>query len=153
MSADLPIFRCGGCPAQAGCAGVRDCSRLRQGADGCHRCRHGSRQIYERTFREVVVLGRTLRKRAADVLAYFDRPGTSNGPALHAPHPQPPPLAPASIGLRRGEPSVRCRTIGCGGIRRHCLSRDGLCGGCLSRGDSVLVLEQGLAFHQPGEAE
>ena len=25
-------------------------------------------------------LGRTLKKRAADVLAYFDRPGTSNGP-------------------------------------------------------------------------
>ncbi|OKI49588.1 hypothetical protein A6A27_09065 [Micromonospora sp. CB01531] len=25
-------------------------------------------------------LGRTLSKRAADVLAYFDRPGTSNGP-------------------------------------------------------------------------
>ena len=25
-------------------------------------------------------LGRTLRKRAADILAYFDRPGTSNGP-------------------------------------------------------------------------
>ncbi len=25
-------------------------------------------------------LGRTLAKRAADVLAYFDRPGTSNGP-------------------------------------------------------------------------
>jgi len=25
-------------------------------------------------------LGRTLTKRAADVLAYFDRPGTSNGP-------------------------------------------------------------------------
>ena len=30
--------------------------------------------------REVVTLGRTLTKRAADVLAYFDRPGTSNGP-------------------------------------------------------------------------
>ncbi|MBB4931341.1 transposase [Lipingzhangella halophila] len=29
---------------------------------------------------EVVTLGRTLRKRADDVLAYFDRPGTSNGP-------------------------------------------------------------------------
>ena len=29
---------------------------------------------------EVIVLGRTLKKRAADVLAYFDRPGTSNGP-------------------------------------------------------------------------
>jgi transposase len=29
---------------------------------------------------EVITLGRTLKKRAVDVLAYFDRPGTSNGP-------------------------------------------------------------------------
>lgn len=29
---------------------------------------------------EIIVLGRTLKKRAEDVLAYFDRPGTSNGP-------------------------------------------------------------------------
>ena len=29
---------------------------------------------------EVISLGRTLNRRAADVLAYFDRPGTSNGP-------------------------------------------------------------------------
>jgi transposase len=29
---------------------------------------------------ELIMLGRTLNKRAADVLAYFDRPGTSNGP-------------------------------------------------------------------------
>ena len=29
---------------------------------------------------EVITLGRTLTKRAADILAYFDRPGTSNGP-------------------------------------------------------------------------
>jgi transposase len=29
---------------------------------------------------EVVTLGRTLNKRAVDVLAYFDRPGASNGP-------------------------------------------------------------------------
>ena len=29
---------------------------------------------------EIARLGRTLSKRAADVLAYFDRPGTSNGP-------------------------------------------------------------------------
>jgi transposase len=29
---------------------------------------------------EVITLGRTLTKRAVDVLAYFDRPGTSNGP-------------------------------------------------------------------------
>ena len=30
--------------------------------------------------REVATLGRTLHKRAGDILAYFDRPGTSNGP-------------------------------------------------------------------------
>ncbi|WP_346619007.1 ISL3 family transposase [Blastococcus montanus] len=29
---------------------------------------------------ELTTLGRTLKKRAEDVLAYFDRPGTSNGP-------------------------------------------------------------------------
>jgi transposase len=29
---------------------------------------------------EVTLLGRTLKKRAADIRAYFDRPGTSNGP-------------------------------------------------------------------------
>jgi transposase len=29
---------------------------------------------------ELVTLGRTLKKRAEDVLAYFERPGTSNGP-------------------------------------------------------------------------
>lgn len=29
---------------------------------------------------DLITLGRTLKKRAADVLAYFDRPGTSNGP-------------------------------------------------------------------------
>ncbi|WP_027587651.1 ISL3 family transposase, partial [Acidipropionibacterium thoenii] len=29
---------------------------------------------------ELRTLGRTLKQRAVDVLAYFDRPGTSNGP-------------------------------------------------------------------------
>jgi len=29
---------------------------------------------------ELITLGRTLNKRALDVLAHFDRPGTSNGP-------------------------------------------------------------------------
>ena len=33
-----------------------------------------------KTLSEVITLGRTLKKRAADVLAYFDRPHTSNGP-------------------------------------------------------------------------
>lgn len=32
------------------------------------------------TLVEVATLGRTLKRHAADVLAYFDRPGTSNGP-------------------------------------------------------------------------
>jgi len=31
--------------------------------------------------REVITLGRTPKKRAADVLAHFDLPGISNGPA------------------------------------------------------------------------
>ena len=29
---------------------------------------------------ELITLGRTLKKRTDDVLAYFERPGTSNGP-------------------------------------------------------------------------
>lgn len=33
-----------------------------------------------KTLTELTTLGRTLAKRADDVLAYFDRPGTSNGP-------------------------------------------------------------------------
>ena len=33
-----------------------------------------------RALSEITTLGRTLTKRAADILAYFDRPGTSNGP-------------------------------------------------------------------------
>ncbi len=32
------------------------------------------------TLTELITLGRTLTKRASDVLAYFDHPGTSNGP-------------------------------------------------------------------------
>jgi transposase len=33
-----------------------------------------------RALQEVITLGRTLKKRSADILAYFDRPHTSNGP-------------------------------------------------------------------------
>jgi len=40
-AADLLLFRCSRCPAQAGCARVRGCLRLCQGADGCRRCRYG----------------------------------------------------------------------------------------------------------------
>jgi transposase len=38
------------------------------------------RQGVPAALREIVTLGHTLKKRAEDVLAYFDRPGTSNGP-------------------------------------------------------------------------
>jgi hypothetical protein len=51
---DLPIFRfSGGADAQLrpDVLGVRGCLRLRQGADGCRRCRHGCRRRYRRTFR------------------------------------------------------------------------------------------------------
>ncbi|MBR7560415.1 transposase, partial [Mycobacterium tuberculosis] len=30
---------------------------------------------------ELITLGRTIKRRAADILAFFDRPGTSNGPS------------------------------------------------------------------------
>lgn len=33
-----------------------------------------------KTLTELITLGQTLKKRTADALAYFDRPGTSNGP-------------------------------------------------------------------------
>jgi transposase len=33
-----------------------------------------------KALQEVITLGRTLKKRAADILAYFDRPGTCNDP-------------------------------------------------------------------------
>ena len=42
--------------------------------------RVGQRRRVPAALSEVITLGRTLKKRAVDVLAYFDRPGTSNGP-------------------------------------------------------------------------
>ncbi|GGV70710.1 hypothetical protein GCM10010277_81890 [Streptomyces longisporoflavus] len=36
---------------------------------------------------EIITLGRTLKKRATDVLAYFERPGTSDGPTEGFPQP------------------------------------------------------------------
>ena len=43
-------------------------------------CRAAHRILAPAALTEVITMGRTLTKRAADVLAYFDRPGTSNGP-------------------------------------------------------------------------
>jgi hypothetical protein len=50
-TADLPLFRCSGCPAHGGCGRVLGCLRLRRGADDCRCCRHGCRLRYEWTFR------------------------------------------------------------------------------------------------------
>ena len=36
--------------------------------------------LWGTTLTELVSLGRTFKRRATDILAYFDRPGTSNGP-------------------------------------------------------------------------
>ena len=33
-----------------------------------------------RSLTEIIALGRTLKRRAGDILAYFDHPHTSNGP-------------------------------------------------------------------------
>ena len=43
------------------------------------RCR-GCRRTSPAAPTELTILGRTLKKPAEDVLGYFDRPGTSNGP-------------------------------------------------------------------------
>ena len=44
-------------------------------------CGGGTPQIVCHLYvHQSLTLGRTMKKRAADVLAYFDRPGTSNGP-------------------------------------------------------------------------
>ena len=45
---------------------------------------------------EISKFGRTLKRRAADALAYFDRPGTSNGPTEAI---QQPPRTPARLRL------------------------------------------------------
>ena len=57
---------------------------------------------------EIAKLGRTLSKRAADVLAYFVRPGTSNGPTKSD---QRPPGAPARLRPRLPQPHQLHRPI------------------------------------------
>ena len=64
---------------------------------------------------EIITLGRTLKKRAADVLAYFDRPGTSNGPteAINGRHR----CAASDSTCRAGRPGSR-------GVRESRAARD-----------------------------
>jgi transposase len=63
---------------------------------------------------EIITLGKTLTKRAVDVLAYFERPGTSNGP--HRGH-QRKARAPARISPRVPQPDQLHRPIAAGDRR------------------------------------
>ena len=65
---------------------------------------------------EVTTLGRTLRKRAADVLAYFDRPGTSNGPT-EAINGRPEHLRGSALGFRNLTNYIARSLLETGGFR------------------------------------
>ncbi len=64
---------------QAMIAAYRDPDRTR-GRDKMRQLIDSVGHAVPATLTEVTRLGRTLKRRATDVLAYFDRPGTSNGP-------------------------------------------------------------------------
>jgi transposase len=69
---------------------------------------------------EIAKLGRTLNKRAADVLAYFDRPGTSNGPteALNGRHEH---LRGSALGFRNLTNYIARSLLESGGFRPRLL--------------------------------
>jgi hypothetical protein len=69
------------------CTSSRPFGVSRSGGSGSGRCRRPLTALIASVshgvpiaLTELRTLGRTLTKRAEDVLAYFDRPGTSNGP-------------------------------------------------------------------------
>jgi transposase len=53
--------------------------RLTSVSSSAAQAKHGRHSAAPEALREVITLGRTLKKRAADILSYFDRPHTSNG--------------------------------------------------------------------------
>ena len=65
---------------------------------------------------EVITLGRTLNKRAPDVLAYFDRPGTSNGPT-EAINGRLEHLRGSALGFRNLTHYIARSLLECGGFR------------------------------------
>jgi transposase len=65
---------------------------------------------------EIITLGRTLKKRSADVLAYFDRPGTSNGPT-EAINGQLEHLRGSALGFRNLTQYLARSLLGTGGFR------------------------------------
>ncbi len=62
---------------------------------------------------EFVTLGHTLKKRAADILAYFDRPRTSNGPteATNGRHERPPRTAASNTSANQPSDSGSSPTV------------------------------------------
>ena len=74
------------------------------------------REGVPRALTELVTLGRTLTKRAADVLAYFDRPGTSNGPT-EAINGRLEPLRGSALGVRNLTNSLARSLLESGGFR------------------------------------
>jgi transposase len=67
---------------------------------------------------EVITLGRTLKKRAADILAYFDRPGTSNG-ATEAINGRLEHLRGSALGFRNLTNYIARCLLEAGGFRPH----------------------------------
>lgn len=60
-------------------AAYRDPSKI-QGRQQLEAVIESLRRAVPRRLHELISLGRTFNRRAADILAYFNRPGTSNGP-------------------------------------------------------------------------
>ena len=67
---------------------------------------------------EIRTLGRTLKKRTADVLAFFDRPGTSNGPT-EAINGRLEHLRGSALGFRNLTNYIARSLLEAGGFRRH----------------------------------
>ena len=67
---------------------------------------------------EVLTLGRTLKKRAADVLAHFDRPGTGNGPT-EAVNGRLEHLRGSALGFRNPTGYITRSLLEAGGFRPH----------------------------------
>lgn len=65
---------------------------------------------------EVTTLGRTLKRRAVDVLAFFDRPGTSNGPS-EAIRGRLEHLRGSALGFRNLSTYIARSPLECGGFR------------------------------------
>src|SRR4029453_1608977 len=94
-----------------------------------------------KTLTEVTTLGRTLKKRAPDVLAYFDQPGTSIGPTEepHCPssapdHGRPDAVTVYSPGVM-GADFCRPPVVGCWHERRGGDVRGNRLAGPVRRGD------------------